>query len=929
MPRARFAVPFVLFAFTVLTSTASSQTTAAACPAPPSILTSTRPNIFSEQQEQWLGDAMADAIETDYKPVKDASTNAYLESIATRLLGALPPTKIHFRVLLVESSEINGFSLAGGRVYLTRKLVANAHSEDEIAGVIAHEIGHILTHQFAEETTADMKRLLGVTSVTDRADIYTKFQQLIDARQKRHSSTGGDTDEKQDEADRVSVYATAAAGYRPQAYSEFWDRVFYTNGNVGSKFSDFFGATKPESKRLRAILKLVTAIPPGCGATSNSASAEFLQWQQRVIANQTVTAIITTPPATEVQLTPPLHMSLQRLNFSRDGKSILAQDESSVFVLSRDPYKLLFRFDTEDALPARFSPDSQSIVFQTPRLHTEQWSVRNQKLIAAHEPVARHDCLQSELSPDGRTIACLSWGDYGNNLNLSLLEAESGQVIFEKKPFFQPTLFYAIMVTMNRSMGIPREMLPLSFSADGNTLVVGPDDSKLAFDLRTRTPIKIGGDLKNRVSGAYAFLGNDKLAGINLQDPTKSGIFSFPDGQQLKKIKLSFPTLESVSNGENVLVDLTGDFAVGVVDLTTEKLILRAKTPAVDLWGGQMLSEGRDGSVLLGEVADAKHIVSLPLPLSPLGRLSAASLSPDGKYLALSNRSRGAVWDVATGKQLFVVRAFTQSAFHDDDTLLAEFPKLDKTDRTVVRISPTARTSIPTTYKETDDTAMLAGNLFEWKTKDKKAPELIAHDLNTNAILWSRVFEHNGPAYTTNFGGPEIIFSWLANSPAGKAELKGQAALASQAAAIKNKDSARVIEIIDNLTGKVLQEAVVEVPEEYVGVGGVNRVDDLLYVTSEDNRTAVYSLATAKQLRQLFGHIVAADPASRRICTTNRRDEVVVYDSLGAELSHFNLGSPIRFAEFRQNGAQLILLTADQRLRTMKIDPPSSTLAKP
>ncbi len=77
---------------------------------------------------------------------------------------------------------------------------------------------------------------------------------------------------------------------------------------------------------------------------------------------------------------------------------------------------------------------------------------------------------------------------------------------------------------------------------------------------------------------------------------------------------------------------------------------------------------------------------------------------------------------------------------------------------------------------------------------------------------------------------------------------------------IKDKDTARLIEIVDNLTGKLLASAVVEVPEEYIGVGGVNRVADLLYVTSDDNRTMVYSLDNAKQLRQIFGHVVAAAP---------------------------------------------------------------------
>src|SRR5580698_1468432 len=145
----------VLFVCSVIHASASAQT--ASCGPPPAVLASTQPNIFTGQQEQWLGDAMADMMESEYKPVQDPTANEYLARITKRLLAALPPTSIQFRVLLVDSSDVNGFSLAGGRVYLTRKLLANAKNEDEVATVIGHEMGHILSHQFAIETTADFK----------------------------------------------------------------------------------------------------------------------------------------------------------------------------------------------------------------------------------------------------------------------------------------------------------------------------------------------------------------------------------------------------------------------------------------------------------------------------------------------------------------------------------------------------------------------------------------------------------------------------------------------------------------------------------------------------------------------------------------------------------------------------------------------------
>jgi hypothetical protein len=135
------------------------------------------------------------------------------ETAFRKLQPNLPITQLHTDCGSVETS---GWIGKRSTFISLVSSPANAHREDEVAGVIPHERGHILSHQFAIETTAGLRRLLGVTSVTDRADIYTKFQRLADARLRDKHGTDVDSDDKQDEPDRVAVYATAAAGYRPR-----------------------------------------------------------------------------------------------------------------------------------------------------------------------------------------------------------------------------------------------------------------------------------------------------------------------------------------------------------------------------------------------------------------------------------------------------------------------------------------------------------------------------------------------------------------------------------------------------------------------------------------------------------------------------------------------------------------------------------------
>ena len=245
------------------------------------------------------------------------------------------------------------------------------------------------------------------------------------------------------------------------------------------------------------------------------------------------------------------------LRFSRDGKYILAQDETSISVLSREPYSKLFRFDAEDALPAEFSPDSQRIVFQTPGLHTEEWSVADQKLLTAHEPITREPCFESRISPDGRTLFCLTLRreDLTLTLDLTVLDTATGNTLFQKKGFMDLSVETFIILDIFHRLSSFEYLLPGSVSADGNVFLLGAGANKMAFDLRTQAPVPVGKDIKSSINGPYAFLGNDKVVGDMFNGRSIAGpiiwdtaIFSFPDGKKLQNFPFRVNNFESVTS---------------------------------------------------------------------------------------------------------------------------------------------------------------------------------------------------------------------------------------------------------------------------------------------------------------------------------------------------------------------------------------------
>ena len=890
----------------------------------PVSLRQAQPNIFSDQQEMWLGQVEADMTEGEVRPVHDVRLSAHLQKIADRLVAVLPPTGISFRVVMIDSNDLNGFSIAGGHIYITRKLAAAAQSDDELAGVIGHEIGHIISHQFGFETTREMKRLLNVTSVGDEADIRKKYEAMLDAEYRDKHSDLGESDADQAEADQIGLYAMVAAGYRADAFTGFWDRVFYVQGKTGSRLGDLLQITKPTQKRLRSMNAMIAALPQGCQRSAAPSDNGFAAWHQLVVANQKGDEGPRSEALSVVTLTPALRLELSQLRFSPDGQSILAQDASSIFVLSRNPLAVRYRIDASGARPANFSPDSQSITFSTPGLHVEQWSAKEHKLLAAHEMFPRNPCYESKLSPDGRTLVCVEFDLDEGQLGLALIDTTSSEVVWENKRWMRPDFSLAYSLLLSKTLEESSSVFLASYSADGNTLLFAGGKDKVAFDLRNRTPIKIGTGVRETISGAYAFVGNDRVAGAYLFEPAKSNVVSFPDGKILQKVNMALLGVGTVSNpGSRLNVLLYGkDHAIAIYDLAAAKVLAMSKSQALDEDDQMMVTETLAGELALGHIGDTdpKKFERASLPLSPLPWYPVSALSKDGKYLALSTRKRGELWDLATGKELGMVHGFTDAMWTDEDVLFMDTAKFEDTERHIAKLSTATRTLTKLDYKVDDETHMRYGRLTDWKLDDKKKSwTLSLNDPDDGKVIWTRNFSDKAFSYTASYGDRDLIFNFDLNTHTAKEALKQNPALAAQAQAIKYKKSAALIRILSGKTGEDVGSLVVELPPNYAGTEGLNRAGDLLYVAGVDDRTAVYSISTGKQVLDIIGYVMALDPATGRVFAANRVGEATVYDAGGVALEHYMLGDPMRFAMFRENATLVTILTADQKVRTMKV----------
>ena len=90
-------------------------------------------------------------MKSSFRVIDDEEITGYLRRIGERLIAQIPSTQLHFQFYVVDINDVNAFTLPGRRIYVTRKLIAFAKNEDEIAGVVAHELGHVIARHNAND----------------------------------------------------------------------------------------------------------------------------------------------------------------------------------------------------------------------------------------------------------------------------------------------------------------------------------------------------------------------------------------------------------------------------------------------------------------------------------------------------------------------------------------------------------------------------------------------------------------------------------------------------------------------------------------------------------------------------------------------------------------------------------------------------------
>jgi predicted Zn-dependent protease len=187
--------------------------------------------ILNKSQEAQIGRAIMRSIRMSGELVEDPQITEYINDIGHRIAAQTNDGDHEFTFFVVNDPRINAFALPGGYIGIHTGLIDASRSEDELAGVVAHEIAHVTQRHIARSIHASSRQSMLSTALMLGALILGAASGDSDATQAGIAVAQGTAAQQQinftrsneHEADRIGIGALAAAGFDPFGMSSFFE----------------------------------------------------------------------------------------------------------------------------------------------------------------------------------------------------------------------------------------------------------------------------------------------------------------------------------------------------------------------------------------------------------------------------------------------------------------------------------------------------------------------------------------------------------------------------------------------------------------------------------------------------------------------------------------------------------------------------------
>ena len=173
---------------------------------------------ISLRQEERIGRMLKNLFTADADIIDDEMVESSVNEITSLLKNFLDTGKYNYRITVVETSDINAFSLPGGYMIIYSGLIDFCETPEELAGVIAHEMGHNENHDVLTRLAKNISITITLNSIFggDKSKLGSILQQVVSTKFDR---------EQEERADAFAVDLMLQCGINPEHLAYFFERL--------------------------------------------------------------------------------------------------------------------------------------------------------------------------------------------------------------------------------------------------------------------------------------------------------------------------------------------------------------------------------------------------------------------------------------------------------------------------------------------------------------------------------------------------------------------------------------------------------------------------------------------------------------------------------------------------------------------------------
>ncbi len=251
-------------------------------------------STLTVSEEKKLGYEVQRQVREQFQLVREPVIVNYVRGIGQAVVRASPPSAFDFRFYVVEDEQINAFAIPGGTVYVHTGLIMAANSSGELAGVLAHEIGHVTARHVAhlyrrQRNTGLAANLLGMLIAILSGSSYLAQGGQLATGVAAQAYLNTYTQDAEEEADALALKSMVGAGYDPNALITML-QTLQAEAAGGLQAPQFLQSHPATHERIRDVSYLIRQEGSLSGLRTDDGKLGIIQERIRLVAGIDVEA---------------------------------------------------------------------------------------------------------------------------------------------------------------------------------------------------------------------------------------------------------------------------------------------------------------------------------------------------------------------------------------------------------------------------------------------------------------------------------------------------------------------------------------------------------------------------------------------------------------------------------------------------------------